>query len=98
MKNKIKSSSLICNEEIWSSEYLYNIKGSVFKNMKYIDVIKEKIRLGKELVKDISEELYSNKKMSYEDYVLLNERLKNVNKAIVHNELLLKDMEVKNEN
>jgi len=86
---------LMSDKEIWSSEYLYGVKGSYFKNMLYEESIRAKIELAKELKNKIVNELYpsSKTKIPYETSVKLDERIKNINKAIIHNELLLKDME-----
>jgi len=94
--NDSKLIDLMSNKEIWSSEYLYGVKGSYFKDMPYEEVLKTKIKLGKELKNKIVNELYPDvkTKIPYETSIKLDERLKNINKAIVHNELLLKDMEV----
>jgi len=87
---------LMSDKAIWSSEYLYGVKGSYFKNMTYEEAIRAKIKLAKQLKNSIVESLHSeaNSKIDYETYVNLCERVKNIDKAIVHNELLLKDMEV----
>jgi len=94
--NDSKLVDLMSDKKIWSSEYLYGVKGSYFKNMTYEEAIKTKIKLAKELKSKIVDKLYSNTKdkIPYETSVKLNERVKNIDKAIIHNELLLKDMEV----
>jgi len=93
--NDFKLIDLMSDKEIWSSEYLYGVKGSYFKNMTYKEAIKIKIKLAKELKSRIVDKLYSNTKdkIPYETTVELNERIKNIDKAIIHNKLLLKDME-----
>jgi len=97
MNNKITDE--LSNKEIWSSEYLYGVKGSYFKDMRYIDAIKEKIKLAKSVKRLIVDVLYPHSpNMSYEKITELDERVKNVTKAITYNELLLKDMEADNGN
>lgn len=85
-------------KETFSSKYLYGVPGSYFKNMIYEEAIKEKIRLGKQVEKNLTKVVCDIDFIIEEDcetYSVVNERLINVRKAIEHNELLLKDMKLK---
>ena len=87
-------------KETFSSKYLYGVPGSYFKDMTYKEAIEEKIRLGKQVEKNLTEvvcDIDFITEGDCETYSVVNERLRNVRKAIEHNELLLKDMELKND-
>ena len=92
---KIKNDDPIsCKKETYSSEYLYGVKGSYFKEMSYEDVIKEKIKLGNKLLNKLSDFVFSGKVnlLNKDEYAEITYRISNVKKAIEYNELLLKDL------
>ncbi len=91
-KNKIINESNEFKKEIYSSKYLYSVDGSYFKDMSYKEAIKEKIRLGKELLERLSNIICDMDIIGNDSYNVINERIVNVKKAIEHNEMLLKDM------
>ena len=97
MKDKIVIDTNNIKKETFSSKYLYGVPGNYFKDMSYIEAIKEKIRLGKELIKNLSEVIcdtdFINSSCS-SDYSVINERLTDVQKAVEYNKLLLKDMSI----
>jgi hypothetical protein len=80
---------LECAKPFKKSEYLYGKPGSYFKNMIYREAVIEKIRLGKALRNELSKEVFDNGKHE------LNTRLNDVIKAIVFNEMLLKELDEK---
>jgi len=84
-------------KETYSSKYLYGVPGDYFKDMSYIEAIKEKIKLGTELVKNLSEITcdtdFINGSCS-EERSVINKRLKDVVKAVEYNKLILKDMSI----
>jgi nitrogen regulatory protein PII-like uncharacterized protein len=43
----------------YSSEYLYGVKDDYFKNMTYEESIKEKIKLGKQLIRELIDSLHN---------------------------------------
>ena len=97
MNDKITIDSNNLKKETYSSKYLYGVPGNYFKDMSYIEAIKEKIRLGKELIKNLSEIICDTDFINgvySSDYSIINERLINVQKAIEYNKLLLKDMSI----
>jgi len=90
--SKIINESNEFKKEIYSSKYLYSVDGSYFRNMSYKEAIKEKIRLGKELLERLSNIICDMDIIGNDSYNVINERIVNVKKAIEHNEMLLKDM------
>jgi len=98
MKTKIISETNNIKKETYSSKYLYSVPGSHFKHMTYEEAIKEKIKLGKQLKENLVNTIHDTDFLadsSYEEYSIINERLKAVSKAIEYNELLLKDLKDK---
>jgi len=75
------------------SDYLYGVPGSYFKDMKYEDVLKIKIKRATDISRELSEHLHGvNRTTDYQTYQRLNERLIAVLKAIEFNKNLLDEM------
>ena len=88
---RITNDNALVKSSTYSHEYLYNKDITYFSNLKYIDAIKEKIRLGKELLRKLNDKL--DYTASKEEYEKMNNRIKDVIKAIEFNKLLLKEYE-----
>jgi len=76
-------------KNIKSSEYLYNTNPCHFSNLTYKGALKEKIRLGKLLLRELNEtcfELFGSK------YIRCEVRLTKVMDAIEFNRALLKEL------
>ncbi len=74
------------------SFYYYGIGPEAFKNLKYTDALRMKVQAGKELLNELSSELYLKPiKQNMEEWGEMAERLNDVVKAIQFNERLLRE-------
>lgn len=71
-------------KEMKKSEYLYGVQGSHFRNMIYTDALTEKIRLAKEMVKELLKVHYTK---------IDNNRLNKVIDSINFNNAMLKELD-----
>lgn len=72
------------SKEMKKSEYLYGVQGSHFKNMIYADALTEKIKLAKEMVKEILKVHYTEV-----DSIRLNKVIDSIN----FNTAMLKELD-----
>ena len=75
---------------IKSSRYLYNIKSCHFNNLTYKGSLKEKIRLGKLLLRELNERSFN---LSGSEYMNNEVRLLKVADAIEFNKFLLNELD-----
>ncbi len=75
------------------SMYYYGIDAKSFKDLKYTDALKVKIKAGRELLNKLSTELYLKRATDKEKWSETAKRLNDVVKAIKFNEKLLKECE-----
>jgi len=75
---------------IKSSEYLYNIEPCHFSNLTYKGALKEKIRLGKILLRELNEKSFDLSGSAYMDNEV---RLLKVSDAIEFNKFLLNELD-----
>lgn len=74
-----------------STEYLYGVEPTHFVELKYEDVIKEKLKLAKIKARDLF-----NYQVEIEDnneYLEIEHVLSDLHKAIIHNKMLLTELE-----
>ena len=90
---------VLLTKKINNSEYLYGVKPCHFKELTYIDALKEKIRLAKKLARQLNNAIDLNKfnvdleeGKEYSEYQLAEKRLNAVWKAIDFNQALLDEM------
>jgi hypothetical protein len=83
--------------DIHSTQYLYDVAPSAFKDLPYEDAIKFKLRAAKDLHNRLQLEIETqlNYGTPYDDTFELRERVHYVGKAIVFNEALLKELREK---
>jgi len=74
-----------------SSKYLYNISPCHFSNLSYKGALKEKIKLGKLLLKELNEECFE---LSGSKYIQCEIRLTKVLDAIEFNKALLAELDI----
>ena len=76
-------------KKIKNSEYLYGVKPCHFGNLTYKGALKEKIKLGKELLKELNEVSFY---LSGSEYMDNEIRLVKVSDAIEFNKFLLNEL------
>ena len=73
-----------------SSKYLYSVKPCHFSNLTYKGALKEKVRLGRILLKELNEISFS---LSGSEYMNNEVRLLKVSDAIEFNKFLLNELD-----
>jgi len=77
-------------KNIKSSKYLYNVKPCHFSNLTYKGALREKIRLGKLLLRELNEKSFN---LSGSEYMNNEVRLLKVADAIEFNKFLLNELD-----
>jgi len=76
--------------DIASTEYLYGVDPTRFIDMKYEDILREKVKLAKKMSKSLLEQ--QSQSSDSDTYLEYEYWLNDIYKAIEHNELLLKEL------